>query len=375
MGDVAIIGGGAIGLAIAWRAALEGLSVTLADPAPGSGASRVAAGMLAPAGEAAFGEELLLRLNLESATRYPSFVAELEEATGASCGYRECGALVVATDGDELAALQRELRFRAEVGLDAEPLTARECRRLEPRLAPSLRGGVLLRGDHQVDPRALVSGLLIAIERSGVDVRRQRAAVDVRDGLVRGITLDDGSQVHADRVVIAAGSWSASIAGVPDAARPPVYPVKGQDLHLRERRDMQLASHVVRGNGVYVLPRGDGRYVIGATSEEQGFDTSVTAGAVYELLRDARALLPDVSELELVEAAAGLRPGTPDNAPLLGETVVAGLFAATGHYRNGILLTPVTADAMVALLTDEAMPDVAAPFTPARFAAYAAVVA
>jgi len=374
--DVAIIGGGAIGLAIAWSATARGLSVTLADPAPGSAASRVAAGMIAPAGEAWFGEDALLHLQLESARRYPEFVAQLEEASERGCGYRESGALLVAADSDELQALPREMRLRRSLGLvETTALSAAECRELEPGLAPSIRGGLLLRGDHQVDPRALLAALLVAVERAGVSLVRRRASLDVHADRVRGLLLDDGTRVDAAQVVIAAGSWSGSIEGVPEEARPLVHPVKGQNLHLAQRQGPPLATRVIRGNGIYVLPRGDGRYVIGATSEERGFDTTVTAGAVYELLRDARTLLPDVTELELVEAAAGLRPGSPDNAPLIGCTTLDGLLVATGHYRNGILLTPVTADAVAAMLAGESAPDIVRWFTPQRFASPALVSA
>ena len=376
MTDVAIIGGGAIGLAIAWQAAGRGMAVTVIDPAPASGASRVAAGMLAPAGEAQFGEERLLALALESWRRYPEFVAELEEAAGRATGYSRCGALVVARDGDEHAALERELAFRAGLGLGVRRLTSRECRRLEPRLAPGIRGGVLSEGDHQVDPRALLAALLEACSRAGVTVIRDRVvALSSEGGRAAGVRLGDGAEIRAASVVLAAGSWSADVAGVPPGARPAVRPVKGQILRLHGAVEAPLAHRIVRGRDVYVVPRANGEVVVGATMEERGFDTTVTAGAVHDMLRDARELLPDVAELELVEASAGLRPGSPDNAPLLGETALRGLVVATGHHRNGILLTPISADAISALLAGDAPPEVAAPFSPARFETGAAVVA
>src|SRR5512144_1622454 len=364
--DVVIVGGGVIGLAIAWRAAGRGLRVSVVDPDPGSGASRVAAGMLAPVTEVHYGEERLLALTLASAARYPDFVADLAEASGRDPGYRACGTLAVALDADDLAA------FQASLGLAIERLTGRECRRLEPMLAPSVRGGVLVEGDHQVDPRRLVPALLTAVERAGVTMSRAAAAeIVVAADRVAGVRLADGTEIAADVVVLAAGCRSAAIAGLPEHVVPPVRPVKGQILRLHGDPRHPFLGRTVRGlvagSPVYVVPRADGEIVLGATMEEQGYDERVTAGGVYELLRDAHLVLPGISELPLVETAAGLRPGTPDNAPLIGPAQLPGLVLATGHHRNGILLTPVTADAVAELLATGALPDLAAPFAPDRF--------
>jgi glycine oxidase len=373
--DVAIIGGGVIGLAIAWRASAHGMAVAVIDPAPGSGASHVAAGMLAPVAEAHFGEQRLLDLTLESWRRYPEFIAELESSSGSATGYLRCGALLVARDADDTAQLDREHRFRESLGLREERLTARECRRLEPGLAPSVRGGVLVEDDHQVDPRLLVSALRDAAARLGVTfVREAAAAVRVARGRVSGVQLRD-AVVDARTTVLAAGCWSAHVAGLPPEAVPPVRPVKGQTIRLRATTAAAPVTRIVRGCDVYVVPRADGSVVIGSTVEERGFDTTVTAGAMFEMLRDARELVPDVSEMEVTEAIAGLRPGSPDNAPLIGAGMLDGLLVATGHYRNGVLLAPVTADAIIALLTDAQAPAVATHFSPARFASGEAVVA
>ena len=372
--DVVVVGGGAIGLAVAWRLARRGSAVTVVDPAPGSGASRVAAGMLAPAGEAQFGEEKLLALALASWRRYPAFVAELETATHIETGYRECGSLFVARDVDEWAALTRDGDFRAKVGLDVVALTSQECRSLEPRLSPRIRGGLLASGDRQIDPRRLLSALTSACEHAGVTLVREEASIAAGAGGVLGVTTPKLPLIEADAVVLCAGCWSPLVAGLPRDALPPVRAVKGQILRLRGRTDDLLAQRLIRGRDVYVVPRGDGTVVIGATVEERGYDTSVTAGAVHDLLRDARELIPDVAELELVEAEAGLRPGTPDNAPLLGWSELGGLAFATGHHRNGILLTPITADVISALVYGEPVPEEAAPFTPARFATAGAVM-
>ena len=375
MPDVVVVGGGAIGFAVAWRVASRGATVTVVDPAPGSGASRVAAGMLAPAGEAQFGEERLLELALESWRRYPSFVAELEAATGVETGYRECGSLFVARDVDEWAALTRDGDFRAKVGLDVVAMTSRECRVLEPRLSPRIRGGLLAEGDRQIDPRRLLTALIAAGERAGVSVVRQTAGLAVSGNRVVGVTTAESGPIAASAVVVCAGCWSPLVAGLPADAVPPVRAVKGQILRLRGRADDVLAEHLIRGRDVYVVARGDGRVVVGATVEERGYDTSVTAGAVHDLLRDARELIPDIAELELEEADAGSRPGTPDNAPLIGWSSVEGLAFATGHHRNGILLTPVTAEILAALVSGDAILAAAAPFTPTRFAVAGTVTA
>jgi glycine oxidase len=363
--DAVVIGGGVIGLSVAWRAARAGLSVAVVDPDPGSGASHFAAGMIAPVGEAEFGEEAVVALNRDSAARYPSFVAELELDAGRSAGYRQTGTLHVAVDADELVALERECRYRQDLGLPVERLTSRQTRELEPGLAPSIRGGMLVESDHQVDPRAMVPTLLQACSRLGVQIHRCSASLLIKNGLVSGVGLDGGDELDAPRVVLAAGCWSGSVRGVPDEAMPPVRPVKGQILRLRG--SPELIARTIRGGHVYILPRGDGRVVIGGTVEERGYDTTVTAGAVYELLRDARALVPDVAELELVEASAGLRPGSPDNMPIVGDTSVPGLVVATGHYRNGYLLAPATADAVASVLAGGRWPESTAPWSPARF--------
>jgi glycine oxidase len=367
-GDAVVVGGGVIGLGIAWRAALAGLQVTVVD-APGRGASWAAAGMLAPVTEVHYGEQALLRLNLAAAARWPAFVAELEERAGVSVGYRRCGTLIVARDSDDNAALDDLYRFQRGLGLQVERLRGRECRRLEPGLAPSVRGGIMAAGDHQVDNRALLAALVAACDRAAVRRRSARvAAVRVERDRVRGVVLAGGEALDASAVVLAAGCWSGTLGGLPPGAMPPVRPVKGQLLHLRGPAEAPLCQRNVRGLEVYVVPRDDGRVVIGATVEEQGFDTTVTAGAVHDLLRAAFELLPEVTELELVETVAGLRPGSPDNAPMLGPSQLEGLVIAAGHYRNGILLTPVTADAMAELLVSGRVPEIVARFSPRRFA-------
>ncbi|MFC7933905.1 glycine oxidase ThiO [Streptomyces cinereoruber] len=371
--DVLVVGGGIIGLVTAWRAALRGLRTAVADPEPGGGAARVAAGMLAAVTELHYGEETLLGLNLASAARYPAFVAELEEATGLDVGHRACGTLAVALDADDRAHLRELHALQTRCGLASEWLSGRECRRLEPMLAPGVRGGLRVDGDHQVDPRRLAAALVVACERAGVVFHRTLAErLTVSGDRARGAVLAGGEELEAGQTVLAAGSLSGRFAGVPDEVLPPVRPVKGQVLRLRVPPAYapflsRTVRAVVRGSHVYLVPRENGELVVGATSEELGWDTTVTAGGVYELLRDAHELVPGITELPLTETLAGLRPGSPDNAPLLGPTALPGLHLATGHYRNGVLLTPVTGDALAEALTTGALPDEARPFSPRRF--------
>ncbi|MFJ9036295.1 glycine oxidase ThiO [Streptomyces sp. NPDC102406] len=371
--DVLVVGGGVIGLVTAWRAAQRGLSVAVVDPGPGGGAAQVAAGMLAAVTELHYGEETLLALNVESARRYPAFAAELSEATGQDLGYRACGTLAVALDADDRAHLRELHALQEKSGLESEWLSGRDCRRLEPMLAPGVRGGLRVDGDHQIDPRRLAAALVTACEHAGVVFHRtwaERLSV-VRDR-ARGVLLADGTEAAAEQIVLAAGSRSGRLAGVPDEVLPPVRPVKGQVLRLTVPRAYapflsRTVRAVVRGSHLYLVPRVNGELVVGATSEELGWDTTVTAGGVYELLRDAHELVPGITELPLTETCAGLRPGSPDNAPLLGPTALPGLLLATGHHRNGVLLTPVTGDLMAHVLTTGELPEEARPFTPGRF--------
>ncbi|MFJ8945823.1 glycine oxidase ThiO [Streptomyces sp. NPDC102395] len=375
--DVLVVGGGIIGLVTAWRAAQRGLVTAVVDPEPGGGAARVAAGMLAAVTELHHGEQTLLGLNVESARRYPEFAAELSDLTGHDLGYRRSGTLAVALDADDRAHLRELHALQQQSGLTAQWLSGRECRRLEPMLAPGVRGGLRVDGDHQIDPRRLAGALVAACERAGVVFHRRWAErLSVGGGRADGVVTDDGTALKAGQVVLAGGSLSGRLAGVPRELLPPVRPVKGQVLRLTvPPRYAPFLSRtvraVVRGSDVYLVPRENGELVVGATSEELGWDTTVTAGGVYELLRDAHELIPGISELPLTETRAGLRPASPDNAPLLGPSGLDGLLLATGHHRNGVLLTPVTGDVLAHVLTTGELPDLARPFTPRRFGAAA----
>ncbi|HZU72442.1 MAG TPA: glycine oxidase ThiO [Acidimicrobiales bacterium] len=371
--DVAVVGGGPIGLATAWRLAGAGASVTVFDPAPDRGAWRVAAGMLAPVTEVHYGEEPLLGLNLESAALYPAFCAELEDATGLSCGYRSCGTLAVAADNDDLAALRDLQAFQERLGLEVARLSSRQCRAMVPSLSPSVRGGLHVAGDHQVDPRRLVGALREACSVAGVRLVREAVVrLDSARGRVAAVvTAHDAHPCAA--VVVAAGAWSGLVDGL--ATMVPVRPVKGQVVRLAGADPDLIGLNLralVAGSSVYLVPRADGEVVIGATVEEKAYDPRVTAGAVHDLLRDSWSVVPELRELEVAELSAGFRPGTPDNAPLIGPAAPVGVFLATGHYRNGVLLTPVTAQAVATAVLTGRIPDVVAPFSPLRFGERAA---
>ncbi|HWF24325.1 MAG TPA: glycine oxidase ThiO [Solirubrobacteraceae bacterium] len=371
--DVVVIGGGVIGLAVAWRAAQAGLTVTVLERGqPGAETSHVAAGMLAPISEATPTERAVLELGLRAAATYERFAAELADASGLDPGYLACGTLAVARDADEAEALERELEMRRGLDLEVARLRPSAARAIEPALAPTLRLALEVPTDNAVDPRRLTAALVRAVKRAGGMVRTGAdvAEVVLAGARVAGVALAGGERVLAGDVVVAAGPWSGRLGGVPSEARVPVRPVKGQILRLHDPTGPGLLHHVLRiaGRG-YVVPRGDGRYVLGATMEERGFDRAVTAGAVFELLREAIELVPGFSELELDECTAGLRPATPDGAPAIGPGALPGLHWATGHHRGGVLLAPVTAELVVsALMGEPASYGQCASVAPTRFA-------
>jgi glycine oxidase len=353
--DVAVVGGGVIGLAVAWRAAQRGLRTLVLD-AGEDGAWRYAAGMLAPVTEVEFGEDALLGLGLRALDRFPAFCADLGVAL------RRDGALVVARDRDEAEELERLYEHRRALGLAVERLRPSQARRAEPALAPTVRLALDVPGDAAVDPRALVPALADAVERAGGEVRRARVTA-VEPGAVTVAATPEASPaatLRADHVVVAAGAWSGSLGALP------VRPVKGQIMRLRDPAGQDLVTRTIRTRAGYLVPRGAGRYVLGATVEERGWDSAPTSGATLELIRDLAEVVPGVLELEIEELGAGLRPGTPDNLPIIGSA--GGLVWATGHYRSGILLADVTAEAVVSVLTGDGLPEWAAPCDPARFA-------
>jgi glycine oxidase len=380
---VAVIGGGVIGLSIAWTLAQDGCTVEVHDEEPGRGASHAAAGMLAPVSEAAYEEPELLTLGLASLQAWPGFAARLNHASGIDVGLRQQGSLLVGFDADDAIALARVADLLTRHDLAYHHLSSREARAMEPALSPRTRSALQVPGDYSVDNRQVVRALLAAAESAGVRFHRQRVGLVIVDGRAVGVRrVEDGGSsagtatapatttVHeADIIVLAAGAGSAQVPGLPDCARPPVRPVKGQILRLGGAASLleRTVRATVHGEHVYLVPRSHGELVVGATSEEVGGDVTVTAGAVHQLLRTAITVVPEVAELELVETLARSRPGTPDNGPLIGPTALPGLLMATGHFRGGVLLAPATSDAIRRLVQDLPMPGDVEPFAPQRF--------
>jgi glycine oxidase len=359
--DLLVIGGGVIGLSIAWRARRRGIGVTVLErDTLGSGASRVAAGMLAPVAEVEFGAagRRQLELGMRSAALWPAFADELRAASGVDVGLMRTGTLLLARDDDEARELERQIALRDSLGLTTERLRASEAREREPALAPALRLALEAPDDHSVDPRLVLDALRAACADAGVELREHapvaRIACDAAGRVLGAALAPAGGEeelVRGGHVVVACGAWSAQLDGVGEPV--PVRPVRGQLLRLRDPRGPGLLRRVARFDGGYVVPRADGAYVLGATVEERGFDVQPDAGGVYELLREAHELVPDVGELKIEELCVGVRPGTPDNAPAIGRGEPDGLVWATGHYRNGILLAPLTAQLVVDLIDGE----------------------
>ena len=368
--NVVVIGAGVIGLGIAWRLAARGVPVAVFDKgAAGAGASHAAAGMLAACVEAEPGEDALITLGRESQARWPAFAAELEQTSGMEVGLRSEGTLVVALTADDQARLNHQLVFQQKLGLPLQWISAAETRRREPHLAGKLAGAVFSPEDTQVDNRKLAAALRVAAEAAGASISEHRAvnAISSHGGRVDGVVLADGTKAAADVVVLAAGAWSRGIAGLPPELRPPVRPIKGQMLALRMDAAAPLLNHVVWAPGAYLVPRRDGRLLIGATVEEKGYDASLTAGGILTLLEAAWRTVPAVEELPIDEMWVGHRPGSRDDAPILGAGPIEGLVYATGHHRNGILLTPITADAIARLVLDGVAEPAIRPFGIERF--------
>ena len=367
---VAIIGAGVVGLGIAWRLAARGARVSVFDRgAAGSGATHAAAGMLAACAEAEPGEEALVALGRDSQARWPAFAEELQHASGIDVELRREGTLVIALTADDQARLAHHLAFQQKLDLPLNWISAAECRRREPHLAGKLAGAVFSPQDHQVDNRKLAQALKVAALAAGASLNEHQpvAEISIKGGRVDGIVLADGRKIAADVVVLAAGAWSRTIGGLAPHLLPPVRPIKGQMLALRMDAAAPLLTHVIWGPGIYLVPRLDGRLIVGATVEEKGFDTTLTAGGLLTLLEAAWRAVPAIEELPIDEMWVGHRPGSRDDAPILGPAAMDGLIYATGHHRNGILLAPVTADAIAALALDGKLDPAIRPFGIGRF--------
>lgn len=386
--DVVVIGGGVIGHGIAWEVHRSGRTVALVDDAPGTGASWAAAGMLAPVSELHYQEEDLLALMLEASRLWPEFAASLADgsaegsADGGGTGYLTTPTLAVGADAADRRALADLRTVQQASGLAVEPLTVREARSREPLLNPGISCAFDIPADHQVDPRRLLAriGSLLDADSRFTAVRRRAAGLLWDGDRVAGVRLEGGGELTAGETIVANGLAAGELQGLPSGLALPLRPVYGDILRLRVPARLQplLRSTVrglVRGVPVYIVPREDGTVVIGATQREDAPSEpgAVSAGGVYQLLRDAQQLLPAVAELELLEATARARPGTPDNAPLLGRVAgpghgedLEGLIIATGFFRHGVLLTPVAGAVCRALLDGQSEPRWAG-FRPDRF--------
>ncbi len=365
---IIIIGAGTIGLSIGWRLARRGAEVVIFERgAAGRATSWLAAGMLAPDAEIGFEEAELYQFNRESARRWPRFAEELENDSGLKVDLRTDGTLIVADDRDAAEALRRRYQFMREKGLAVEWLSGTEALDLEPFVAPRLAAAVHSPRDYQVDNRLLVDALAEAFRRSGGDLREHAPvrAIEV-DAETPHVILENGERASGSAVVVAAGAWSRSIEGLGPENRPPIRPVKGQMLELLIERPFDL-RHVVRGPDAYLAPKSNGRLLVGATSEEMGFDERVTAGGLYHLLESAWEIVPGIYDLPVVDSWAGLRPASRDHLPIIGYGDAPGVVMATGFFRHGILLTPVTSEEVARLLLDKETSDWIGPFSPRRF--------
>ncbi len=371
---IIIIGGGVIGLGIGWQLAKAGAAVTIYDRSEvGRAASWAAAGMLAPLAEAHSEEPELLKLGCQSLELYSRWVAELEADAQMSVGYRVEGTLIVGLEADDTHQLRHLYEAQRNLQLDVNWLTGREARDIESALSPRVTAAIHCASDHQVDNRLMVTALQCAYQKHGGVLRGNNTVerVVIENGAAIGVQTQDGIQ-NADTVILSAGCWSAQIAGIPDAIVPPVRPVKGQMLSLQMEEGITINSVIrtVRARyptSVYLVPRADDRLIVGATSEEMGFDRRLTVGGMFELLRGAWEAVPGVYDLPVLETWSGLRPGSRDNAPILGKTPVENLIYATGHYRNGILLTPITAYEVTKLVLTGETSEIITPFQLDRF--------
>jgi len=365
---IAVVGGGVIGLGIAWQLARRGAHVVVFErETAGRAASWTAAGMLAPLSEVGFEEENFLHLGRESLRRYPQFLDELGKDSGMEVPLDTRGTLLVGLDRDDAERLRRLFEFRTQLGLPVEWLSGGGAREIEPLISPRVSSAIWIPDDHQIDNRQLTGALKTAFEKCGGTLHENLAVreISIDNGRVTGLRTEDRS-FEAVTVVIAAGCWSKQFEGIPKELLPPVRPVKGQILTLRADDTFAL-SHVVRAPDAYLLPKDDGRVILGASEEEMGFDTTITVGPVYKLLERGWETIPAIYDLAVQEIEAGLRPGSRDHDPIVGETPIEGLYYATGHYRHGILLAPSTAYEMSGLILDAASSELFAPFKPKRF--------
>ncbi|MEJ2719939.1 MAG: glycine oxidase ThiO [bacterium] len=360
---VVVIGGGVIGLAAGWQLLRRGVPVVICErDKAGRAASRVAAGMLAPHSEVGFEEEDFLKLGVESLNAFPRFLDELEDDSGRRVALDDRGTLIVGFHRDDTERIRRLYEFREHLGLPVKWLPGSAGRDIEPLLSPKITAAIWLPDDTQINNLELLDALVEAfVSRGGVlQENTPVTSVDIESGRAAGVSTISG-RIDASAVLIAAGCWSGGIEGIPDDRRPPVRPVKGQIVSLRVEGDYEF-GHVVRAPDVYLLPKNDGRLLVGATQEEMGFDVTPTAGPIMRLLERGWEAVPSIYDLPFDHVDVGLRPGSRDNEPLIGASGIESLYYATGHHRHGILLAPITAYAIAGMMLETTTPPLLEPF-------------
>jgi glycine oxidase len=350
---VVVLGGGVIGMAIAFELASAAVECTLVDPAPGRGASWAAAGMLSRAAEVAPGEEAMLAELAEAADLWQDFASRVEGEGVCDVGYVASGSILVGLTASDARDAARFAAMASSAGVAVEPLSVDQVEQLEPALIGGLRAGWSLPGDHSVDNRRLVDGLIASIKALGVTIVEDRCIRVTRDHAGMRCSLEHQGDLVAERIVVATGAVPP-IPGLEELDLPAIRPVRGVTLRLSSRPGVALPQRTVRaivqGFHCYLVPRGDRELVVGATSEEQGYEPIARAGGVFQLLDAARSVLPGVDELALEEVAVGFRPATSDHVPFVSRLRDPRVVAALGHYRNGVLLAPLTARRVVEAL-------------------------
>ncbi len=367
--DLLVIGAGIAGLTVARAARKHGISVTVVDAAkPGEGTSWMAAGMLAPLVEARLSERDLLTLGRASLARWETFSEEVASNTSLDIGYRTEGTILTGAEHDHFGMIDHTAEEYRSLGLEVEGLTGEDLRRYEPCLATGAMRGYFVPGDHQVDNRVLIRVLLDNLEESdGVDLLSGTRIVALEEDS-SGITLvsENGPVASGDRVVVAVGAYLSRIKGLPNSVRRVVQPVKGEIVRLRQSSE-PLLRHVVRTPEVYLVPKSDGTLVIGASTEERGFEAENRVGPTFELLRSAYETVPGVYELPMISLGVGFRPATLDHMPMVGRLGDSRIFLASGYYRHGILFAPYCADLLLRYIENDHEPEELRPFRPDRF--------
>ncbi|MEJ5350930.1 MAG: glycine oxidase ThiO [Melioribacteraceae bacterium] len=365
-----IVGGGIIGLAVGWQLVRNGKNVEIYESnTAGKAASWVAAGMLAPYAESYFEGLELFELCKESLDLYPKFIDELKEDSGISLNLDKCGTLIIGFNRDDVERIQRLYNFYVQNQFPVYWLDGEEAREIEPMLSPKTIAAIWIPDEAQIDNRALIEALKIAFVKREGHIYENKLVDEIKlyNNKVVGIKVNNSFiDTSNSKVILAAGSWSKKIEGLSEEILPPVRPVKGQIISLNMNGSFKL-THIIRAPDVYLTPKSDGRLLVGASSEEKGFDLNPTAGEIMWLLRRAWEAVPYVYELSINELSVGLRPGSRDNAPIIGQSKIENLYYATGHYRHGILLTPITAYGMKELIMTNTIIDYIKPFQPSRF--------